>query len=227
MAKPDERSNVVGTIDFDPSVDAATVAKVLRANGVVDTEPYRKLGRNQLRIAMFPAVEPDDVAALTACIDHVVGVSRAPGKEARRCQSRSFARMRPLRTRKRTRPVEPLAPHGGRSDGRGRAGMRWASRPGRRGDAGLADIDDRVPRPPRPSCWSTSTPAGCCSAQNDHVPLPPASLTKMLTAMIASDWLPPGAMVPVSARAATVSPDRVGMKAGQRWPLSDRAARPC
>ncbi len=73
VAKPDERSNVVGTIDFDPSVEAATVARVLRANGVVDTEPYRKLGRNQLRIAMFPAIEPDDVAALTACIDHVVG----------------------------------------------------------------------------------------------------------------------------------------------------------
>ena len=73
VAKPDERSNVVGTIDFDPSVDAATVAEVLRANGIVDTEPYRKLGRNQLRIAMFPAIDPDDVAALTACIDHVVG----------------------------------------------------------------------------------------------------------------------------------------------------------
>jgi phosphoserine aminotransferase len=72
VAKPDERSNVVGTIDFDESVDAAIVARVLRANGVVDTEPYRKLGRNQLRIAMFPAIEPDDVAALTACIDHVV-----------------------------------------------------------------------------------------------------------------------------------------------------------
>ena len=54
------------------SVDAAAVAKTLRANGIVDTEPYRKLGRNQLRIGMFPAVEPDDVRALTACIDHVV-----------------------------------------------------------------------------------------------------------------------------------------------------------
>ena len=73
VAKPDERSNVVGTIDFDDSVDAATVAKVLRANGIVDTEPYRKLGRNQLRIAMFPAIDPDDVEALTTCIDHVVG----------------------------------------------------------------------------------------------------------------------------------------------------------
>ena len=66
------RSNVVGTIDFD-GVDAAEVAKVLRANGIVDVEPYRKLGRNQLRVAMFPAVEPSDVEALTACIDHVVG----------------------------------------------------------------------------------------------------------------------------------------------------------
>jgi phosphoserine aminotransferase len=66
------RSNVVGTIDFDETVDAAAVAKALRANGVVDTEPYRKLGRNQLRIAMFPAVDPADVEALTACIDYVV-----------------------------------------------------------------------------------------------------------------------------------------------------------
>ena len=65
------RSQVVGTIDFD-GVDAAAVAKVLRAHGVVDVEPYRKLGRNQLRVAMFPAVEPADVEALTACIDHVV-----------------------------------------------------------------------------------------------------------------------------------------------------------
>jgi phosphoserine aminotransferase len=67
-----KRSLVVGTIDFETSVDAAEVAKVLRTNGVVDTEPYRKLGRNQLRIGMFPAVEPDDVRALTACIDYVV-----------------------------------------------------------------------------------------------------------------------------------------------------------
>ncbi len=69
---PSMRSQVIGTIDFEKSVDAAQVAKVLRANGVVDTEPYRKLGRNQLRIAMFPAIEPADVEALTACIDHVV-----------------------------------------------------------------------------------------------------------------------------------------------------------
>ncbi len=66
------RSQVVATIDFDPAVDAAAVAKVLRANGIVDVEPYRKLGRNQLRVAMFPAVDPEDVQALTACIDLVV-----------------------------------------------------------------------------------------------------------------------------------------------------------
>jgi phosphoserine aminotransferase len=72
VADPDERSLVIGTIDFDDSVDAARVAKTLRANGIVDVEPYRKLGRNQLRVAMFPAIEPDDVEALTHCIDHVV-----------------------------------------------------------------------------------------------------------------------------------------------------------
>ena len=69
---PTHRSLVVGTIDFADSIDAAAIAKTLRANGVVDTEPYRKLGRNQLRVGMFPAVDPDDVAALTACIDYVV-----------------------------------------------------------------------------------------------------------------------------------------------------------
>ncbi|MHB1517991.1 MAG: phosphoserine transaminase [Acidimicrobiales bacterium] len=73
VRREQDRSHVVGTIDLDASVDAATVAAVLRAHGIVDTEPYRKLGRNQLRIAMFPAVEPDDVAALCACINHVVG----------------------------------------------------------------------------------------------------------------------------------------------------------
>ena len=73
VEKPSERSHVVGTIDFDNSVDATAIAKALRANGIVDTEPYRKLGRNQLRIAMFPAVEPDDVAILTRAIDHIIG----------------------------------------------------------------------------------------------------------------------------------------------------------
>jgi len=72
VAKADDRSHVVGTIDFVDGVDAAAVAKVLRANGVVDTEPYRKLGRNQLRIAMFPGIDSDDVEALTTCIDYVV-----------------------------------------------------------------------------------------------------------------------------------------------------------
>ena len=73
VADPAKRSLVVGTIDFDEGkVDAAALAKALRANGIVDVEPYRKLGRNQLRIGMFPAVEPDDVEALTACVDWVV-----------------------------------------------------------------------------------------------------------------------------------------------------------
>ncbi|MGZ8736823.1 MAG: phosphoserine transaminase [Nocardioides sp.] len=72
VTNPDERSLVIGTIDFDDAVDAAAVAKTLRANGIVDVEPYRKLGRNQLRVAMFPAIDPADVEALTACIDHVV-----------------------------------------------------------------------------------------------------------------------------------------------------------
>ncbi|MBN9140935.1 MAG: phosphoserine transaminase [Micrococcales bacterium] len=72
VADAAHRSQVVVTIDFDESVDAATVASVLRANGVVDTEPYRKLGRNQLRVATFAAIDPDDVRALTASIDHVV-----------------------------------------------------------------------------------------------------------------------------------------------------------
>ncbi|MBP2340549.1 phosphoserine aminotransferase [Saccharothrix coeruleofusca] len=73
VADPAHRSQVVGTIDFADSVDASVVAKVLRANGVVDVEPYRKLGRNQLRVAMFPAIEPEDVTALTKAIDWVVG----------------------------------------------------------------------------------------------------------------------------------------------------------
>jgi phosphoserine aminotransferase len=76
VSNPSERSNVIATIDFDESVDAAQVAKILRANGIVDTEPYRKLGRNQLRIATFVAIEPDDVTKLTQCIDYVVGALR-------------------------------------------------------------------------------------------------------------------------------------------------------
>ncbi len=72
VSDPALRSQVVGTIDLDDAIDAALVASVLRRNGVVDVEPYRKLGRNQLRVAMFPAVDPSDVSALTACIEHVV-----------------------------------------------------------------------------------------------------------------------------------------------------------
>jgi phosphoserine aminotransferase len=72
VVDPDHRSLVIGTIDFDEAIDASAIAKVLRANGIVDTEPYRKLGRNQLRIGLFPAVEPADVQALTRCIDYVV-----------------------------------------------------------------------------------------------------------------------------------------------------------
>jgi phosphoserine aminotransferase len=76
VAKAEDRSNVIATIDFDDSIDAAAIAKVLRSNGIVDTEPYRKLGRNQLRIATFVAIEPDDVSALLGCIDYVVGELR-------------------------------------------------------------------------------------------------------------------------------------------------------
>jgi phosphoserine aminotransferase len=72
VAKPSERSHTVACIDFVDAVDAAAIAATLRANGILDTEPYRKLGRNQLRIALFPAIEPDDVAALTRCIDFAV-----------------------------------------------------------------------------------------------------------------------------------------------------------
>ena len=72
VADPSHRSLVIGTIDFDDAIDAAEIAKVLRANGIVDTEPYRKLGRNQLRIAMYPAIDPADIEALTRSIDYVV-----------------------------------------------------------------------------------------------------------------------------------------------------------
>ncbi|WP_223775288.1 phosphoserine transaminase [Streptomyces sp. 135] len=72
VTDPAKRSQVIGTIDFADEIDAAAVAKALRANGIVDTEPYRKLGRNQLRVAMFPAIDPADVAALTQCVDYVI-----------------------------------------------------------------------------------------------------------------------------------------------------------
>ncbi|MFI6278642.1 phosphoserine transaminase [Streptomyces sp. NPDC050988] len=72
VTDPAKRSQVIGTIDFTDDVDASAVAKVLRANGIVDTEPYRKLGRNQLRVAMFPAIDPADIESLTKCVDYVI-----------------------------------------------------------------------------------------------------------------------------------------------------------
>ena len=75
VADPSARSLVVGTIDFTDEVDAASVAAVLRANGVVDVEPYRKLGRNQLRVGMFPAVDPEDISRLISSIEYVVGLT--------------------------------------------------------------------------------------------------------------------------------------------------------
>jgi hypothetical protein len=71
VSDPGSRSRVTATVDFDDTVDAAAVARVLRANGIVDVEPYRKLGRNQLRIALFPAIEPEDVETLTRAIDYI------------------------------------------------------------------------------------------------------------------------------------------------------------
>ncbi len=72
VTDPAARSAVVGAIDFAEGTDAAAIAKALRANGIVDVEPYRKLGRNQLRVAMYPAIDPDDVTALTKCVDWLV-----------------------------------------------------------------------------------------------------------------------------------------------------------
>jgi len=72
VVDPAKRSPVIGTIDLDERIDATVVCDVLRANGILDTDAYRKLGRNQLRIAMFPAIDPEDVARLTAAVDHVV-----------------------------------------------------------------------------------------------------------------------------------------------------------
>ncbi len=72
VTDPEQRSQVVGTVDFADSIDAGALSAILRANGIVDTESYRKLGRNQLRIGMFPAIDPPDVQALTACLDYVI-----------------------------------------------------------------------------------------------------------------------------------------------------------
>ena len=72
VTDPSLRSTVVGTVDFVDGIPADSIAATLRANGIVDTEPYRKLGRNQLRIGMYPAVDPADVEALTACLDYII-----------------------------------------------------------------------------------------------------------------------------------------------------------
>ncbi len=83
VAKPDDRSHVVATIDFDESIDAKQIASILRQNGILDTEPYRKLGRNQLRIAMFPGIQPLDLSRLTSCIDYAVPRARSGTPEDR------------------------------------------------------------------------------------------------------------------------------------------------
>ena len=77
VTNPDDRSHVVATIDFDDAIDAVQLSGILRRNGIVDTDSYRKLGRNQLRVALFPAIEPDDVVALTKCIDYVIAAGGA------------------------------------------------------------------------------------------------------------------------------------------------------
>jgi hypothetical protein len=93
VADPVQRSRVTGVIDLADSVDAATVAEVLRANGIVDTEPYRKLGRNQLRIAMYASVDPSDVEALTACIDYITERLQPGAAHGSRSVPESLARL--------------------------------------------------------------------------------------------------------------------------------------
>ena len=110
VADPAKRSLVVGTIDFADEVDAAAVAATLRANGIVDTEPYRKLGRNQLRIGMFPAIELADVEALTACIDYVVDGWRRDARPGRREHRRLAASICCASTSTSTRATH-LEPH--------------------------------------------------------------------------------------------------------------------
>jgi aspartate aminotransferase-like enzyme len=106
------RSPVVGTIDFSDEVNADAVAAVLRENGIVDTESYRKLGRNQLRIGMFPAVDPDDVTALTACIDYVaerLALVRDGADQHHQDQQPEHQGQQPARN-----PVHPFSLGGGR-----------------------------------------------------------------------------------------------------------------
>ncbi len=114
MTDPAKRSHVVATIDFDDTVDAATVAAVLRDNGIVDVEPYRKLGRNQLRVALFPAIDPADVAALTRCVDHVLErLELSPTRPAPPTQDRSVpGRRRSGQTGRRCRGARGPDPGG-------------------------------------------------------------------------------------------------------------------
>ena len=106
---PAHRSHVTATIDFDDTVDAAAVAAALRANGIVDVEPYRKLGRNQLRIALFPAIEPDDVETLTHAIDYSSSASARSERVSAQASSAMLllhevhTRRRPPRRRVRSR----------------------------------------------------------------------------------------------------------------------------
>ena len=106
VTDPAHRSQVVATIDVDDAIDATAIAKVLRAHGVVDVEPYRKLGRNQLRVACFPAVEPDDVSKLIGCVEHVVAqlLTQRPSPPLRR-------RAEGCRTPRRTGAPRIRMPH--------------------------------------------------------------------------------------------------------------------
>jgi phosphoserine aminotransferase len=100
VSDPAMRSPVVGTIDFSSAVNADAVAGVLRENGIVDTDSYRKLGRNQLRIGLFPAIEPDDVAALTACVDYIaerLNLVRERADQHHEHQQPEYGRQQPAR----------------------------------------------------------------------------------------------------------------------------------
>ncbi len=128
VADPADRSHVVATIDLDDSVDALVVSKVLRANGIVDTESYRKLGRNQLRIALFPAIDPADVEALTRCIDHVVGAAEPDRRQTERRQPPTPHRSQPAPCRHSAEVRASLTGPGGTVRGdhgeRGRQDMK-------------------------------------------------------------------------------------------------------
>ena len=153
--RPSARSSS-GTIDFDDDVDAAALAATLRANGIVDVEPYRKLGRNQLRVAMFPATDPADVQALTACIDWVLERS-SDDASARRREDRRLRRRAAARALRR-RPRRRLGPRRARAaDRRLRRDPHPLGDQARRRPAGQGDAAARRrPRRRRASTTSTS-----------------------------------------------------------------------